>query len=55
MLAILGGFVIDRNRVPGVEVVWRGILRLEDIVIGVLLMKGDLSEKALSAYCFEFG
>lgn len=55
MLAILGGFVIGRNRVPGVEVMWRGIRRLEDIVIGVLLMKGDLSEKALSAYCFEFG
>ncbi|ODS31351.1 MAG: hypothetical protein SCARUB_03518, partial [Candidatus Scalindua rubra] len=55
VLAILDGFVPGRNRVPGVEVMWRGIRRLEDIAIGVLLMKEDLSEKALSAYCFEFG
>ncbi len=55
MIAIPGGFVLGRKRVPGVEVMWRGIRRLEDIVIGVLLMKGDLSKKALSAYCFEFG
>ena len=54
-IAILGGFVPGRNRVPGVEVMWRGIRRLEDMTIGVLLMKGDLSKKALSAYCFEFG
>lgn len=55
IIAILGGFVLGRNRVPGVEVMWRGIRRLQDLVIGMLLMKGDLSEKTLSTYCFEFG
>lgn len=55
IIAILGGFVPGKNRVPGVEVMWRGIRRLEDIVIGALLAKGDLSEKALSPFCFEFG
>lgn len=55
IIAILGGFVPGRNRVPGVEVMWRGIRRLEDIVLGVLLVKGNLSEKTLGAYCFEFG
>ena len=55
IIAILGGFVLGRNRVPGVEVMWRGIRRLQDLVIEMLLMKGDLSEKTLSTYCFEFG
>lgn len=54
-IAILGGFVTGKNRVPGVEVMWRGIRRLEDIVIGLLLMKGELSEKSLRDFSFEFG
>lgn len=54
-IANLGGFVSGKNRVPGVEVMWRGIRRLEDMVIGALLMKGDLSEKSLRDFCFEFG
>lgn len=37
-IAKLGGFV-SWNRVPGVEVMWRGLRRFEDIVSGVLLMK----------------
>ena len=47
--------MLGRKSVPGVEVMWRGIRRLQDLVMGVLLMKGDHSDKSLSAYCFEFG
>ncbi len=55
IIAILGGFVLGRKRVPGVEVMWRGIRRLQDLVLGMLLMKENLPEKTLNTYCFEFG
>ncbi|OOP55762.1 MAG: hypothetical protein AYP45_00685, partial [Candidatus Brocadia carolinensis] len=37
VIATLGGFVKGKNREPGVEVMWRGIRRLADILIGVSL------------------
>lgn len=36
-IATLGGFVKGKGREPGVEVMWRGIRRLADILIGVSL------------------
>lgn len=36
-IANLGGFISGRKRVPGVEVMWRGLRRLEDIVLGASL------------------
>jgi hypothetical protein len=54
-IALLGGFISGRNRVPGVEVMWRGLRRLEDMALGVLLMKGTFSEKSLRNFNFEFG
>jgi hypothetical protein len=29
-----------KNRVHGVQVMWRGIRRLKDVVLGILLIKG---------------
>ena len=40
IIATLGGFVKGKNREPGVEVMWRGIRRLADILIGASLMMG---------------
>lgn len=37
IIATLGGFVKGKGREPGVEVMWRGIRRLADILIGVSL------------------
>ena len=37
IIAMLGGFVKGKGREPGVEVMWRGIRRLADILIGVSL------------------
>ncbi|MFO0794071.1 MAG: IS4 family transposase [Candidatus Brocadiaceae bacterium] len=37
IIATLGGFVKGKGRLPGVEVMWRGIRRLADILIGVSL------------------
>jgi len=37
IIATLGGFVKGKNREPGAEVMWRGIRRLADILIGVSL------------------
>lgn len=37
IIAPLGGFVKGKGREPGVEVMWRGIRRLADILIGVSL------------------
>lgn len=37
IIATLGGFVKGNGREPGVEVMWRGIRRLADILIGVSL------------------
>lgn len=54
-IALLGGFISGRNRVPGVEVMWRGLRRLEDMALGVLLMKGTFSEESLRDFNFEFG
>jgi hypothetical protein len=34
---------------------WRGLRRLEDMALGVLLMKGTFSEKSLRDFNFEFG
>ncbi len=36
-IAMLGGFVKGKGREPGVEVMWRGIRRFADILIGVSL------------------
>lgn len=42
-LALMGGFLgRTRDGDPGVKVLWRGLTRLQDIVIGVLLMGGDV-------------
>ncbi|MGI5819951.1 MAG: IS4 family transposase [Armatimonadota bacterium] len=42
-LAQMGGFLgRKRDGEPGVKVLWRGLMRLQDIVIGVLLMGGDV-------------
>jgi len=41
VIAMLGGFVKGKGREPGVEVMWRGIRRLEDIVIGVSLWRKE--------------
>lgn len=40
IIATLGGFVKGKGREPGVEVMWRGIRRLADILIGVDLTMG---------------
>ncbi|MGR3176837.1 MAG: hypothetical protein ACUZ8E_02115 [Candidatus Anammoxibacter sp.] len=52
---MLGGFRSGKNRVAGVEVIWRGLRRMEDIVLGLLLMKGKVSEKSLRDFNFAFG
>ena len=54
MIALLGGFKSGKNRVAGVEVMWRGLRRLKDVVLGFLLMKGKVSEKSLRDFSFEF-
>jgi hypothetical protein len=54
-IALLGGFISGKNRVPGVKVMWRGLRRLEDMTLGVLLIKGSFSEKRLRDFNFEFG
>ena len=42
-LAQMGGFLgRQSDGEPGVKVLWRGLMRLQDIVIGVLLMGGDV-------------
>lgn len=40
---------------PGVEVMWRGLRRLEDIALGASLMKGYLSDKILKSYNSDYG
>ncbi len=55
MIALLGGFISGKSRVPGVKVMWRGLRRLGDMVLGVLLAKGIFSEKSLRDFKFEFG
>lgn len=55
VIAMLGGFVKGKGREPGVEVMWRGIRRLEDIVIGVSLAKGNLFNEALSVHQSDYG
>jgi hypothetical protein len=55
MIALLGGFISGKSRVPGVKVMWRGLRRLEDMVLGVLLTKGIFSEKSIRDSNFEFG
>ena len=40
IIAMLGGFIKGKGREPGVEVMWRGIRRLADILIGVSLTMG---------------
>lgn len=40
VIATLGGFIKGKGREPGVEVMWRGIRRLADILIGVSLTMG---------------
>jgi len=54
MIALLGGFRSGKNRVAGVEVMWRGLCRLEDMVLGLLLMQGKVSEKSLRDFSFQF-
>ena len=42
-LAQTGGFLARKgDGEPGVKVLWRGLMRLQDIVVGVLLMAGDV-------------
>lgn len=42
-LAQMGGFLGRKgDGEPGVKVLWRGLTRLQDVVIGVLLMGGDV-------------
>ena len=55
VIAILGGFVKGRGREPGVEVMWRGIRRLEDIAIGIFLAKGNLFNEDLRKYQSDYG
>ena len=55
IIAILGGFVKGKGREPGVEVMWRGIRRLEDIAIGVSLAKGNLFNEGSGVYHFDYG
>ena len=43
MLARLGGYIGRRNdRPPGNKVIWRGMVRLTDIVFGVMLAEQDV-------------
>ena len=44
-----------KGREPGVEVMWRGIRRLEDIAIGVSLAKGNLLNEDLRKYLSDYG
>lgn len=44
-----------KGREPGVEVMWRGIRRLEDVAIGVSLTKGNLFNEDLRKYQPEYG
>ena len=55
MIAILGGFVQGKDRVPGVEVMWRGIRRLGDIVLGATLIKGVIPKTYLPANNPDYG
>lgn len=55
IITLLGGFIKGKNRVAGVEIMWRGLRRLGDMALGLLLMKGKLSEKSLRDFSFEFG
>lgn len=55
MIAVLGGFVKGKGRVPGVEIMWRGIRRLEDIVLGATLTKRAESEIKLMNYNSDYG
>ena len=34
IIARLGGFVAGKGRIPGVEVMWRGLTRLGDMALG---------------------
>jgi len=44
-LAQMGGFLGRKNDgEPGVKVLWRGLTRMQDIVIGALLMSGDVGK-----------
>ena len=54
-IAILGGFVQGKGRVPGVEVMWRGIRRLGDIVLGATLIKGVIPETYLLVNNHDYG
>jgi len=55
IIAILGGFVKGKGMMTGVEVMWRGIRRLEDIAIGVSLAKGKLFNEGSGVYHFNSG
>lgn len=55
IIAILGGFVIGKQRVPGVEVMWRGLRRLEDIVLGASLVNDCFFGKDLTSSNFDYG
>ena len=37
IIAMLGGFIKGKGREPGVEIMWRGMRRLADILTGVSL------------------
>lgn len=44
-LAEMGGFLGRKSDgEPGVKVLWRGLMRMQDIVIGALLMGGDVGK-----------
>jgi transposase Tn5 family protein len=55
IIALLGGFIKGKGRKPGVEVMWRGIRRLGDIVIGASLAKGNLFSEVLNVHQFDDG
>lgn len=45
MTALLGGFLGHKgDGEPGVKVLWRGLMRLQDIVVGFLLASGDVGK-----------
>lgn len=55
VIAVLGGFVIGKQRVPGVEVMWRGLRRLEDIALGASLVNRCFSGENLMSSNFDYG
>ncbi len=41
LIARIGGFIVGKERIPGTEVMWRGLTRLGDMVLGWSLLNSS--------------